>query len=116
MRRLIEGVQAAIVVGGTIALATGAEAADAARGLRLFKTDGCFECHGTQGQGGPGARLAPKPLPAEAIAAYIRNPAGEMPPYNAKVVTDADVADIQAYLTTVPAPPSVASLDELKWR
>ena len=89
---------------------------DAERGKRLFKTFGCSECHGTVGQGGAGARLAPNTLPAEAIAAYIRNPAGEMPPYNARVVTDADVADIQIYLARVPPPPAVATLDQLKWK
>ena len=55
-------------------------------------------------------------LPVEAIAAYIRRPAGEMPPYNAQVVTDADVADIQAYLARIPAPPPVSALDQLRWR
>ena len=89
---------------------------DAERGKRLFKTFGCSECHGTVGQGGAGARLAPNTLPAEAIAAYIRNPAGEMPPYNARIVTDADVADIQSYLSRVAPPPAVATLDQLKWK
>ena len=78
---------------------------DAASGFRLFMTDGCYQCHGTVGQGGVGPRLAPDPIPAEAIAQYIRNPADVMPPYIEKVLGDAGVADIYAYLASVkPAP------------
>jgi mono/diheme cytochrome c family protein len=86
---------------------------DAAHGKALFMRDGCFECHGTVGQGGPGIRLAPGPLPASVIAAYIRNPAGEMPPYTSKVVSDQDIADIHAYLASVPKPPALAEIPEL---
>jgi mono/diheme cytochrome c family protein len=28
-----------------------------------------------------------------------------MPPYSAKVMTDSEVADIRAYLATIPEPP-----------
>lgn len=87
---------------------------DAGHGHALFLADGCYECHGTVGQGGPGPRMAPNPLPAEAIVGYIRDPSGEMPPYTSKVVSDADVRDIQAYLATVPEPPKVADIPELK--
>ena len=90
-----------------------AEDGDVARGHRLFLADGCAGCHGTVGQGGPGVRLAPSPLPASGMAAYIRDPAGEMPPYTSKVVGDADVRDIHAYLASVPAPPKVADIPEL---
>ena len=61
----------------------------------------------------PALRQASSPLPAAAIAVYIRDPAGEMPPYASKVVGDADVLDIHAYLTSVPAPPKVADIPEL---
>lgn len=87
---------------------------DATHGHALFLADGCYECHGTVGQGGPGGRVAPKPLPAEAIATYIRNPTGEMPPFTTKVASDADIRDIHAYLATIPEPPPVTSIPELK--
>ena len=87
---------------------------DAAHGKELFMKDGCYECHGYVGQGAVGARLAPAPLPWEGIAAYIRNPAGEMPPYVSKVVSDQDVRDIHAYLATIPTPPRVADIPLLK--
>ena len=74
-------------------------------GKKLFLKNGCYECHGTVGQGGTGPRLAPKPLAAAALTAYVRKPGGAMPPYSAKVMTDAEVADIRAYLATIAEPP-----------
>jgi len=72
--------------------------------------DGCYECHGTQGQGGTGPHLAPKPIALAALTAFVRKPSGGMPPYSAKVLSDAEVADIYAYLLTIPAPPPVQNI------
>jgi ubiquinol-cytochrome c reductase cytochrome c subunit len=81
-------------------------AADATRGRQLFVTDGCYECHGYNGQGGSvGPRLAPNPLSLEAISAFIRNSAGAMPPFTVKVLPEADLADIHAYLAGLPPAP-----------
>jgi ubiquinol-cytochrome c reductase cytochrome c subunit len=84
---------------------------DPVNGKRIFTAYGCYECHGYQGQGSnAGAKLAPKPLPLAAMIAYVRKPTGVMPPVTAKVVSDAELADIRAYLETVPAPPDVKSI------
>lgn len=85
---------------------SGADAGNAARGKQLFVKDGCYECHGYVAQGGSsfGPRLAPDPPPWQAIAAYIRKPAGSMPPYVSKLVPDQDVQDIYAYLKSIPGP------------
>jgi ubiquinol-cytochrome c reductase cytochrome c subunit len=91
----------------------GAFAQDAAKGKELFLKNGCYECHGTVGQGGTGPKLAPKPLPAAGLTAYVRNPAGGMPPYTAKVMSDAELADVRAYLATIPEPPSAKSIPAL---
>lgn len=102
----IIAVAAALILMGTAGAAQSAPAAaDAARGKTVFTTVGCSSCHGTVGQGGVGPHLAPDPLPVEAIEGYIRNPAGSMPPYVASVLSDADIADIAAYLRTIPALP-----------
>jgi ubiquinol-cytochrome c reductase cytochrome c subunit len=99
---------AGLVLGG-LAWAQGTPktppAGDATRGQQLFLSVGCYECHGTVGQGGAGPRLAPDPLPADAIAQYIRHPGDVMPPYVQSVLGDKDVADIRAYLASLPASP-----------
>ena len=80
-------------------------AQDAANGKKLFSSVGCYECHGRVGQGGSaGPRLAPRPVPLEALVAYVRHPSGAMPPYTTKLVTDAQLADIHAYLASIPPP------------
>jgi ubiquinol-cytochrome c reductase cytochrome c subunit len=83
----------------------------ASRGKTLFSKYGCYECHGTQGQGTTaGARLAPKPIALAALIAYVRQPKGQMPPYSGKVVSDADLADIRAYLASIPEPPPAKNI------
>jgi len=84
---------------------------DAGNGRRLFTKYGCYECHGTQGQGTTaGARLAPKPIALAALISYVRAPKGQMPPYTAKVVSDAELADIRAYLASIPDPPPAKNI------
>ena len=80
--------------------------ADTANGKRLFKRNGCYQCHGWVGQGGTaGARLAQTRLPLVAFTAYVRNPAsGGMPPFRAKVMSDQELADVYAYIKTFPEP------------
>ena len=91
---------------------------NAENGKRLFMRNGCYECHGTVGQGAgnnPTApKLAPKPLALAAIIAYVRKPAGGMPPYTSKVMSDADLADVRAYLMSIPEPPAVKDIPLLK--
>jgi ubiquinol-cytochrome c reductase cytochrome c subunit len=81
------------------------QAEDADNGKKLYTTVGCYECHGRVGQGGSaGPRLAPRPVPLQAIVAYVRHPTGAMPPYSSKLVTDAQLADIHAFLASIPPP------------
>jgi len=96
------------------ALLTGQDTAantPASKGKTLFSKYGCYECHGTQGQGTTaGARLAPKPIALAALIAYVRQPKGQMPPYTAKVVSDAELADIRAYLASISDPPPAKNI------
>ena len=81
-------------------------------GKRVFLKQGCFRCHGTEGQGGgstAGPRLAPDPLPADVLINYVRKPSGQMPPYRNQL-TDDDLRDIQAYLASIPPPPPVKDI------
>lgn len=80
-------------------------------GQKLYERVGCYECHGHRGQGGAaGKRLAPRPIPYSDFAAYCRHPTAEMPPYTAKILSDADLASIYAYLQSLPDPPSPKSI------
>ena len=93
-------------------------AQDAANGKRVFLRDGCYECHGYNGQGTvQGARLAPPVLNADGMVRYVRKPAGAMPAYTDKVLSDQEVKDIYAYLKTMPGPKPVKDiplLDQLR--
>jgi mono/diheme cytochrome c family protein len=96
---------ACLVVAGTAAGETSTAAGDAANGKRVFFADGCFYCHGTTGAGGgnAGPRLAPNPLPLEGVKAKVRTASGRMPVYSPAVLQDSEIADIVAYLRSIPA-------------
>lgn len=85
---------------------------NAQNGQLLFATDGCYECHDYQGQGGQGTgpKLAPSPLPWVAFAAQVRTPRQDMPKYPVQFLSDQDLGDIYAYLQTMPAAPNPSSL------
>jgi mono/diheme cytochrome c family protein len=63
----------------------------AQNGKKIFESYGCYQCHGHAGQGGAGARIAPRPIPFAAFSGYVRQPAGEMPSYTAKVVSEQEL-------------------------
>jgi ubiquinol-cytochrome c reductase cytochrome c subunit len=86
-------------------------AGSAEKGKAAFVQHGCWECHGFVGQGGvTGPKLAPNPMPLEAMSAFVRNTAGGMPPYQKQILSDADLADIHAYLASVPKGPDYKSI------
>jgi len=92
--------------------ALAAPAGNAQNGQRLFTSAGCYECHDRQGQGGAGTgpRLAPNPIAYSAFVHQCRQPVDEMPPYTSKVLSDAELADIYAYLQSIPQPPAASSI------
>jgi mono/diheme cytochrome c family protein len=94
-------------------------AQNAENGKKIFVRDGCYQCHGYAGQGSiAGARLGPPVLSAEGMIRYIRKPAGAMPAFSDKVLSDKEVNDIYAYLKTMPAPKPVKDiplLDQMRY-
>jgi mono/diheme cytochrome c family protein len=68
------------------------------------------------GHGGAARRLAPNTLPLPAFTTWVRNGtpgwtfATGMPAFPASVISDADLADIRAYLASLPAPRAVADI------
>jgi ubiquinol-cytochrome c reductase cytochrome c subunit len=77
-------------------LAPGATlAASAENGKQVFMRAGCWQCHGTVGQGGAaGPKLAPDPLPFDALSGFVRTTNRQMPAYRKQVLSDADLADL----------------------
>ncbi len=80
-------------------------AGNAESGKKIFTKDGCYECHGREGQGaaqGAGPRIGPPQLSFEAFTKYVHQPTGQMPPYTSKVISDQELTDIYAYLQSRP--------------
>lgn len=70
-------------------------------GEKLFTKDGCYECHGREGQGAAqatGPRIGPSRRLIRPFINYVRQPTGQMPPYTSAVISDQELADIYAYL------------------
>jgi mono/diheme cytochrome c family protein len=93
-----------------------AKSADTTRvqnGKRLYNSSGCYQCHGGEGQGSiqtGGIRIGPPPVELEEFVAYVRQPVGDMPPYASKALSDAQLADIYAFLRSRPLPPPAKSI------
>ena len=94
--------------------AESAPAGNAENGKKLYAQYGCYQCHGYAAQGGVGPRLAPRPLTFAAFSKYLRQPTGEMPPYTVKVLSNSQLADVYAFLRSVPPPPALDSIPLLK--
>jgi len=83
-------------------------AGNAQNGKKLFMSDGCYECHGREGQGAAqtgAARIGPPQLSFDGFQSYVRAPKNQMPPYTSKALPDQDLADIYAFLKSIPQPP-----------
>ena len=78
---------------------TGATAADNS-GEQLFEGH-CRTCHGSEGRGGKAPSLIPFDWSYEEALELIRRPVCDMPPVPASAVSDAQVAQIVAYLKTI---------------
>jgi mono/diheme cytochrome c family protein len=88
---------------------------DPIRGKATFARYGCAACHGTVGQGSDfnAPTLAPHPKPYAFIIGYIRKPVRLMPAQSPLFLPDSDVADIYAYLQSIPATKPVSAIPAL---
>src|SRR5215813_441370 len=89
---------------------------DGKNGKRLFEAKACYECHGWQGQGGlAGPRLAQTKLNLQGFRNVLRNPPpSQMPPFRAAVLKDSEIADLFAFIQSLPAPAKPESIPLLK--
>lgn len=111
MDRLVRTIIFAAVCGSAVVVAAQAQEAprgDSANGKRLYLANYCYTCHGRVGQGGayngPAPALAKTAMPYEGLVGQTRNPSNDMPGYSAQVLPDQALADIYAYLQSLPGP------------
>ncbi|MSP93637.1 MAG: c-type cytochrome [Alphaproteobacteria bacterium] len=108
-----------LIFAALLAVASGAVLAaqasgDVAKGRQVYVEKGCAYCHGTVGQGGGGRlgglRLANMGIALPAFTEQLRHPRDEMPPYVESVLPDREVADIFAYIGSLPPPQPASSI------
>ena len=106
---------ALILIATGLVLGNGAAfAASAENGKKAFVAHGCWQCHGFEGQGSiatsNGAVIAHTEMSFETFETFVRSTNRAMPPYREPILSKSDLADIYAYLQSVPKPPAVASI------
>jgi mono/diheme cytochrome c family protein len=101
----------AALAAGLVFAQASALAASAEKGKAAFLQHGCWQCHGYQGQGGvTGPKLAPNPIPFDTLSNFVRTTNRQMPPFRKEILSDEDLADIYAYLQSVPKSPDPGSI------
>jgi mono/diheme cytochrome c family protein len=96
---------------GLVLGSAGAMSASAEKGKAGFVQHGCWQCHGYNGQGGvTGLKLAPDPIPFETLSSFVRTTNRAMPPYREEILSNEDLADIYAYLQSIPKDPDPKSI------
>lgn len=96
---------------GLLVVSAVAQQGDAKRGQKMFVDYSCYACHGFSGQNGPGKRLVPMKMATVVFTAYVRSPgSNQMPSYSAKVLSDQQLADIWAYIKTLPDSPEAKDI------
>ena len=108
---------AVVALVATIAPSRGANAqrrGDAQNGKKVFEKLGCFVCHGSAGEGmaQTGKESAPTKIAATHLSFQeflrsVRESKGQMPPFGAKQVSDAELSDIHAFLQAAASQPKL---------
>jgi cytochrome c553 len=93
-----------------------AAAATLEKGKQHLVTYACYACHGYTGQGSDvGPRLDMNRLTLQAFTGYVRKPARRMPPYRTeRQIPDTALAEIYAFLKSLPPPPDPKSIPLLR--
>ena len=110
-------IAAALAASMVAARADDTPSGDPVNGKRVYLADGCFECHGRAGQGGQfnyqTPALAQTALPVESFVAFLREAPNDMPSFSSDVLSDKEVADIHAFLQTLPGPRPAKEIPQL---
>ena len=104
----------AFVLGMILALPAAAQGSGE-KGKAAYVKHGCWQCHGFDGAGSiSGSRLSHTPMPLEAFSVFVRNTNGSMPPYQKAILSEEDLADIHAYLRSLPKSPDADRIPLLR--
>lgn len=79
-----------------------AAAGDAAYGEQVYHRVACAECHGENGQGSDGPPLLKLKITFPDFVHWVRNASNGMDPQPPAVVSDAELADIYAFIGASP--------------
>lgn len=97
--------------GAQTAGASPAERGNAENGKRLYLKYSCYACHAYDGHGGNGPKLAPRPTALPAFTVAVRRPPpGRMPVFSSKVLSDAELRDMWAFLGEIPESPAASTI------
>ena len=102
---------------GCMSMAQAQQGGSVENGKKLYMQQMCFTCHGTVGQGGEkgaGPKLAPDTFPLVAFEGQLRNPRALMPRFPKEHVSDQEVADLHAYVSSVKGGPASKDIPLLK--
>ena len=108
MKRFQRGLAVALLTLGAcnVAWSQNAPAGDVANGKRVYLAIGCYICHGRAGQGGamnyPAPSLAQTQHSLEVFRVFLRVGPNDMPAYVESVLSDKDVADMYAFVRSLP--------------
>ena len=109
MTRTLSLLAGAALACGAFALPAAAQDApkgDVANGKKIYLATGCYFCHGRAGQGGayngPAPVLARTEMPYEGFKGQLRQPSQDMPAYSEAVMSDQQIADIFAFVQSLP--------------
>ena len=113
----MKGILVTLAAAFAVAAHAQAPAGDVARGKALYMKNLCYTCHGSAGQGGDrgsGPRIAYDVWPYEAFATQTRRPREGMPRYPKEHVSDQELADIYAYVSSFKKGPKASEIPLLK--
>jgi len=89
-------------------------AGDAQKGKVAYIKYGCWQCHDFAGEGSiatsGGKVLGRTAQSLDAFKTFVRTTNGAMPPYRPAVLSDDELADIYAYLQSLPQPKAASDI------
>jgi len=102
--RAARGLWAALFVATTLGIAFAqSDAGSTDSGRELFVGYQCWQCHGTEAQGGAGPRIAGTVYPFEAFARLVRH-TDQMPAYSPNVLSDGELRAIWEFVRSQSEP------------